>query len=280
MSDGPGHAAAAHQVQIAGDGTAKPAAAARPAASEKSSPAAAETTEFVPPEPKSFAEANLTVSESGIADPQIAAGTGRRQRPPNHRSTLSSPSCRWKSCCGRVEIRSGGWCIAARQPMNDYQYQLTDKGRERARRLAEHCTYFGAAPVSLAEYIASVAAQSLTKQHPTVDDLDARFRRPVDQPATCWTAWARRSIPAADCFSTAPPGNGKTQHRRTRHAGIRPIHLDPAGLGVDGEIIRLFDPSNHEEAPLESSAAACSTTARSTSAGSASAGRRSSSAAN
>src|SRR5690606_26291505 len=30
--------------------------------------------------------------------------------------------------------------------MNDYQYQLTDVGRERARRHSTHCTYFGSAP--------------------------------------------------------------------------------------------------------------------------------------
>ena len=41
--------------------------------------------------------------------------------------------------------------------MGDYEYQLTEMGRERARRLSEHCSYFGAAPVSLADYIASVA---------------------------------------------------------------------------------------------------------------------------
>ena len=35
-------------------------------------------------------------------------------------------------------------------PMNDFQYQLSDLGRERGRRYSQHCTYFGAAPVSLA----------------------------------------------------------------------------------------------------------------------------------
>ena len=34
-------------------------------------------------------------------------------------------------------------------PMNDFVYQLTDVGRERAKKLAEHCSYFGAAPVPL-----------------------------------------------------------------------------------------------------------------------------------
>ena len=53
--------------------------------------------------------------------------------------------------------------------MNDFQYQLSDLGRERGRRYSQHCTYFGAAPVSLQDYIASVHAQSLTNQHPTAE---------------------------------------------------------------------------------------------------------------
>jgi len=60
-------------------------------------------------------------------------------------------------------------------PMNDYQFQLTDLGRERARRYADHCTYFGAAPVHLSHYIESVQAQSLTRQHPSVENLKAAF---------------------------------------------------------------------------------------------------------
>ncbi len=32
---------------------------------------------------------------------------------------------------------------------NDYVYQLTELGRERAKKFAEHCTYFGSAPVPL-----------------------------------------------------------------------------------------------------------------------------------
>ena len=59
--------------------------------------------------------------------------------------------------------------------MGDYEYQLTEMGRERARRLSEHCSYFGSAPVTLADYIASVASQSLTRQHPTAEDLHNAF---------------------------------------------------------------------------------------------------------
>ena len=60
-------------------------------------------------------------------------------------------------------------------PMNDFQYLLSDVGRERARRQVAHCTYFGAAPVSLADYVASVKAQSLVGQQPTVADLQEAF---------------------------------------------------------------------------------------------------------
>ncbi len=60
-------------------------------------------------------------------------------------------------------------------PMNDYQYQLSDLGRERARRYFEQCSYFGSAPVALSDYVAGVRAQSLSGQHPTAEALHAAF---------------------------------------------------------------------------------------------------------
>jgi len=135
-------------------------------------------------------------------------------------------------------------------PMNDYLYELSDLGRERARRYADHCTYFGSAPVALSEYVASVAAQSLTRQHPTADDLRRAFeglllsRHMLD-----------RLGPAVNSgrglFLYGFPGNGKTSiaERITRAFG-KYLWI-PRSIGVDGEIIRLFDPVNHREAPLE-----------------------------
>src|SRR4029078_11804026 len=60
-------------------------------------------------------------------------------------------------------------------PANDYIYQLTDLGRERARRMMDHCTCYGSARVSLIDYILSVKEQSLAKQHPSPDDLKRAF---------------------------------------------------------------------------------------------------------
>jgi predicted ATPase with chaperone activity len=52
-------------------------------------------------------------------------------------------------------------------------------------------------------------------------------------------------------FLYGAPGNGKTSiaERVTRAFGQH-IWI-PRAIGVDGEIIRLFDPANHEEMPLE-----------------------------
>ena len=135
-------------------------------------------------------------------------------------------------------------------PMNDYVYQLTDVGRERARRLADHCTYFGAAPVSLKDYVSAVALQSLTKQHPTVRDLHHAFEDLLINPHML-----RRLGPAINSgrglFLFGAPGNGKTSiaERVTRAFG-QYIWI-PRAIGIDGEIIRLYDPNAHELMPLE-----------------------------
>ena len=133
--------------------------------------------------------------------------------------------------------------------MNDYCYQLTDLGRERARRYTEHCTYFGAAPVSLSDYIDSVASQSLQDQHPTEEDLKNAFEDLLIN-----QRMLGRLGPAINSgrgmFLFGFPGNGKTSiaERVTRAFG-QAIWI-PRAIGVDGEIIRMFDPVNHEELPL------------------------------
>ncbi len=134
-------------------------------------------------------------------------------------------------------------------PMNDFQYQLTDLGRERGRRYSQHCTYFGAAPVALSDYIASVHAQSLTNQHPTVENLQHAF-----DGLLLGSRILDRLGPAINSgrglFLFGPPGNGKTSIAERITASFGDAIWIPRAIGVDGEIVRLFDPVNHEEAPL------------------------------
>ena len=59
----------------------------------------------------------------------------------------------------------------AASAVNDYDYELTPSGFERASRLFQHSGYHGPAPVPLGEYVASVAAQSPSHATPTMADL-------------------------------------------------------------------------------------------------------------
>jgi hypothetical protein len=136
----------------------------------------------------------------------------------------------------------------AAAPANDYVYQLTDLGRERSRRYLDHCTYYGAAPVALADYIKAIELQSLTKQHPTQDDLKRAFSDIlINKRMLTRLGPAINSGRGMFLFGFA--GNGKTTiaERITRCFG-QYIWI-PRAIGIDGEIIRLFDPVNHEECP-------------------------------
>lgn len=136
--------------------------------------------------------------------------------------------------------------------VNDYQYQLTENGRDRARRYTDDCSYYGAAPVTLEDYIASVKAQSLQIQNPKEEDLRRAFSDLlINQKMFLRLGPAVNS--GRGMFLFGFPGNGKTSiaERVTKAFGDT-IWL-PRALGIDGEIIRVFDPNHHEEVPLEDS---------------------------
>lgn len=135
-------------------------------------------------------------------------------------------------------------------PMNDYVYQLTDMGRDRAKKLTEVCTYFGAAPVTLEQYINSVSTQTIADLHPTQADLKRAFADLLINPYML-----RRLGPAVNSgrglFLFGMPGNGKTSIAERVTAAFGDCVWVPRSIGVDGEIIRVFDPGLHEEVPLE-----------------------------
>ncbi len=137
--------------------------------------------------------------------------------------------------------------------MNDYVYQLTDKGRESAKKLTEYCSYFGAAPISLKSYIESVAEQTLTKMHPTEGDLDRAFSDLLIN-----KRMLRRLGPAVNSgrglFLFGAPGNGKTSIAERVTKAFGDTIWVPNAIAIDGEIMRVFDPGLHEEVPLEKTA--------------------------
>lgn len=135
--------------------------------------------------------------------------------------------------------------------MGDYVYQITESGRERARRYTAECTYFGAAPVPLRDYLHAMERQSIAKQQVTEDHLKDAFKDLLIAPDML-----DRLGPAINSgrgmFLFGEPGNGKTSiaERITRCFGSA-IWI-PRTLGIDGDIIRLYDPGIHEPVELDS----------------------------
>ncbi|MEM1305669.1 MAG: AAA family ATPase, partial [Planctomycetota bacterium] len=136
--------------------------------------------------------------------------------------------------------------------MNDYTYILTVKGRERAKKLSEYCTYFGSATVPLKDYIASVSRQTLADQQPTEEDLHRAFEDLlIDKRMLLRLGPAINS--GRGMFLFGAPGNGKTSIAERVTKAFGEFIWIPRAIGIDGEVMRVFDPSMHEEAPPEAS---------------------------
>ena len=212
----------------------------------KSSTPQAGLDAFIPLEPTSIREAGLTDSEieSLVLKYLLARGdmTGREIAEQIRMPFALLDQLMRQLKLDQLLIYRGS------APMNDYIYQLTDLGRERARRYLEHCTYYGAAPVSLVEYIASIAVQSLTNQHPTEEDLNHAFSDIlINKRMLTRLGPAINSGRGMFLFGSA--GNGKTTIAERVTKAFGQFIWIPRAIGIDGEIIRLFDPVNHEEVP-------------------------------
>jgi predicted ATPase with chaperone activity len=127
-----------------------------------------------------------------------------------------------------------------------YRYRLTDAGRIRAALFFEQNQYVGRAPVPIEQYrkymkaLSHASSERVTR--PAVREAFAHLvlnERVIDQLGPAISS--RHSL-----FIYGPPGNGKTvisQAIRNLLAGSLGI---PHAISVEGHIIRVFDPVNHE----------------------------------
>src|SRR5215831_9735722 len=128
---------------------------------------------------------------------------------------------------------------------NDYIYSLTDSGRMRARLYFDECAYVGTAPVPFDAYLESVAAQTITTEHPKEEDLRRAFSDLlISDEIFAMLGPAINS--GRGMFLYGYPGNGKTSiaERITRCFGST-VWI-PKVLSVEGQLIKLFDMANHE----------------------------------
>ncbi|MCA9143604.1 MAG: AAA family ATPase [Planctomycetaceae bacterium] len=130
-------------------------------------------------------------------------------------------------------------------PMNDYLYELTEGGLMRARQRNERCTFFGAAPVNLKDYVDSVWKQSIEKSKPRLADLKRAFAELQLPPAV--VSQIGQAVNAGRAlFLYGQPGNGKTSIAERVIRAVSEYVWIPRTITVTDEIIRLYDPSTHE----------------------------------
>jgi hypothetical protein len=130
--------------------------------------------------------------------------------------------------------------------VGDFDYELTSQGLDRARRLSEHCTYCGAAPVAFDAYTTSVRAQSFQFVRTRIAAVRHAYRDLLLSDAKLYQIG--QAIGAArGLFLYGPSGNGKSSVAERLIRTVGDTIWIPRAISVAGEIIRLFDPSSHVE---------------------------------
>ena len=133
--------------------------------------------------------------------------------------------------------------------MSDYVYEISAAGIEQAKIHLARTSYCGAAPVSIDAYRKSVKAQSLKRLRPTFENVkEALADLTLNDLMLCQLGQAINS--GKGMFLFGAPGNGKTSIAQRAVKSVAQFIWIPRALTVSGEVIRLFDPMQHEAAPL------------------------------
>ncbi len=134
--------------------------------------------------------------------------------------------------------------------LSDYDYELSAAGQDRARRHANQCTYFGVAPVAFEPYLESIRQQSIRAARPRLGRLCEAFRDMILEPSMI-SQLGQAVHAGKGLLLYGPPGNGKSSLAERIMGAVGDTIWIPRTITITGEIIRLFDPAQHVEEPLE-----------------------------
>jgi hypothetical protein len=135
-----------------------------------------------------------------------------------------------------------------------YRYTLTDLGRDRARQYLDANQYIGPAPVPLAAYVAQMRVLMASRGYIDRDRLRRGFSHLIISDKVLEELGPAVNSGKA-VFLYGPPGNGKTVIAEGMGRTIGGDMYMPHAIEVDGHIITMYDPINHEslEEPESSS---------------------------
>jgi predicted ATPase with chaperone activity len=146
----------------------------------------------------------------------------------------------------QVAIVGGGFVGGA-----SYRYRITDAGRTRAALFLESSHYVGVAPVPLAQYQRYMRDyRAAVPRGATRERVRQAFAHLVISDAVL-----DQLGPAINAghsmFVYGPPGNGKTVISQAIHNLLEGTIAIPHALEVEGSVVRLFDPVNHDVLPSD-----------------------------
>jgi hypothetical protein len=132
---------------------------------------------------------------------------------------------------------------------NDYNFQLSQSGKNLASDRFQVSQYAGACPVSLRDYNQAVKSQS-ARVH-----IDRRTLRSAFSDLVITDRMLDQLGPAlisqTSIFVYGPTGNGKTSLAERMLRVYQDAVLIPYAVEVDGQVISLFDPVVHHRIELE-----------------------------
>ncbi|MEM7456212.1 MAG: AAA family ATPase [Planctomycetota bacterium] len=130
-------------------------------------------------------------------------------------------------------------------PLNDYNYALTEGGRDRAAIAAQVCSYCGPAPVPLMDYVLSAEAQTIRAECPKRPQLRRAFED-ISVDEQLFESLGPAINSGAGLFLYGEPGNGKsTLAQRITQCFGHEIWV-PHAIFEDGQIIKFFDAAYHQ----------------------------------
>jgi hypothetical protein len=144
------------------------------------------------------------------------------------------------------QLRSEGmFDILGSSGLFGFRYSISGRGRERAARLMEISGYIGPAPVSLDDYTTIIECQLAAIPGAQREDVIASLADLVLHEQEALLAGLAVSS-GRSLFLFGPPGNGKSSLARLLHGALRGGLWIPYCIGIDENIIRVFDQHIHQ----------------------------------
>lgn len=203
------------------------------------------TPQFIPTAPKSWRDAGITQSQ---VQELVLRFLLKRSRPSGAEivEQIRLPLPLIEELLRSMKSQDLVGYAGSSGQLGDFEYTLTTKGHEHAERYLRVSAYCESAPVPFEQYLEAIARQSAKNLRITQGDVHSAFSDlllsdSVKMHLGRAMAGSRRLI------LYGPAGNGKTSIAERLGRTLGNEIWIPRALTIDGEVVRLFDPIQHQE---------------------------------